>query len=275
MAENNPPLSALDGGAVKGLDATVAAAIAQALKRPLAIVPFESKHEMESTLAQEVNAMLSSGVCDLASGYPLFASDLGAPSRPTARVPDHPGAARRPLRPWVALQPLSPTAPYHAVALGLVVRDAAREQATLAEPGDARIGAVGGTMAGTIVSLYRNGRLRPQLVSLSQNEDALAELEAGRIDAALVALDRLDAWRLRNPGTALRRAAYLHPLRINIGFVARNDAADVLAAADRVIGAALADGTLSRWSAQNGVTWVAPGEPRVTAAIGIRELVGE
>ena len=55
------------------------------------------------------------------------------------------------------------------MAMGLVVRDPAREGATLADPGDARIGAVTGTLAGTAVSMYRNGRLRKQVVSLSQN----------------------------------------------------------------------------------------------------------
>ncbi len=275
MAEDNPPLSYRARGEDRGLDVRVARAIADALGRKLQIVFFESKYEHESTLSHEVNALLSSGVCEMASGFALLATDLGAPTRPTARVPDYPGAKRPPLRPWVPLGTLVGSRPYHAMAMGLVVRDPSRQGATLADPGDARIGVVTGTLAGTAVSLYRNGKLRPQIVSLAQNEDVLEQLEAQRFDAALVPLDRLDAWRIAHPATALRRAAYIHPLRINIGFVARSEATELIAAADKVIEGALGTGDLQRWSEESGTTWIAPAEPRVGTAIGLADLVRE
>ena len=275
MAEDNPPLSWRAKGEMRGLDVRIARAIADELHRPLAIVPFESKYEADSTLSQEVNALLSSDVCQMASGFALIASDLGAPARPTARVPDYPGAKRPPLRPWIKLGSLAPSRAYHAAAMGLVVRDAARASATLAEPGDARIGVVTGTLAGTAASLYRNGKLRAQLVSVAQNEDVLALLEAGRFDATLVPLDRLDAWRLTHPATLLRRAAYVHPLRINIGFVARAESAELLEAADRVIARALADGDLQRWSADSGASWIEPAEPQVRASFSLPDLMRE
>jgi ABC-type amino acid transport substrate-binding protein len=273
MAENNPPLSYRVAGDSRGLDVRVAEAIATELHRALEVVPFESKYEHESTLSQEVNALLSSGVCDMASGFALLAGDLGPPGRPTARVPDYPGAKRPPQRPWVPLGTLVASRPYHAMAMALVVRDPARQTATLADLGDARIGVVSGTLAGTAVSLYRNGKLRDRIVSLAQNQNVLEELEAGQFDATLVALDRLDAWRLAHPGSMLRRAAYTHPLRINIGFVAL--AAELVAAADRAIGRAAANGDLQRWSEQTGTTWVAPVEPAVAATIGLPDLVRE
>ena len=275
MAEDNPPLSWRAGTEDRGLDVQVARAIAKALDRDLRVVFFESKYERESTLAHEVNALLSSGVCELASGYALLATELGPPTRPTAKTPDYPGAKRRPLRPWVPLGTLVATRPYHAAAMGLVVRDAARQTATLAEPGDARIGIVTGTVAGTAASLYRNGRLRPQLVTLAQNEDVLEALEAGRVDAALVMFDRYDAWRIAHPQSALRRAAYVHPLRINVGFVARAESAPTVAVADRVIDAARASGELQRWSEASGATWIAPVEPAVGPAIGLPDLMRE
>ena len=275
MAEDNPPLSYRAEGQDRGLDVRVAQAVADALRRRLRVVFFESKYEADKNLTHEVNALLSSGVCDMASGFALMANDLGPPSRPTARVPDYPGAKRPPQRPWVPLGTLVPSRPYHAMAMGLVVRDPARQGATLADPGDAKIGVVTGTLAGTAVSMYRNGKLRPQIVTLSQSQDVLEQLEARRFDATLVPLDRLDAWRLAHPGTPLRRAAYTHPLRINIGFVARSDAPDVIGAADKVIGDALANGDLQRWSEQGGTTWVAPAEPRVTPAIGLAEVLRE
>ncbi len=275
IAEDNPPLSYQVKGESRGLDVRLARALAEELKRELRIVPFESKLEGETTLSQEVNALLSSGVCDIASGFSLLAGDLGPAGRPTSRVPDYPGAQRRPLRPWVPLGTLVPSLAYHAMAMGLVVRDAARAGATLAEPGDARIGVVTGTLSGTAVSMFRNGKLRPQIVSLSRTENVLEQLEAQRFDATLVALDRLDAWRLAHPDTALRRTAYLHSFRINIGFVARSDAPEVLAAANRVIERSLASGELQRWAAETGTTWIAPASPQVSGPFTLAELARE
>jgi ABC-type amino acid transport substrate-binding protein len=273
VAENNPPLSYEVKDELRGLDVRVAQAIADAQQRPLKLVPFESKYEADSTLSQEVNALLSSRVCDMASGFALMTTDLGAPARPTARVPDHPGAPPPPKRPWVPLGTLAPSKAYHTMAMTLVVRDPARAQATLAEPGDARIGVVGGTMSGTAVSIYRNGKWRSQLVSLRQDQDALAELEAGRIDMTLTPLDRLDAWRLAHAGTPLRRTAYLHPLRINIGFVGLAENAALLAAANDVIDRARASGDLARWTAEAGATWVPPADPEVAGPIGLPDLM--
>lgn len=275
MAENNPPLSYEGKGEIRGLDLRIAQAIAVELERPLKVVPFESKYEAESSLAHEVNALLSSGVCELASGFPLLAGDLGPATRPTARVPDYPGAKRRPQRPWVPLGTLVPSLAYHAVAWGLIVREASRESATLAKPGDARIGVIAGTMTGSVVMLYRNGKLRPQLVNMSQNQDALEQLEGGKIDATLSSLDRYDAWRLEHPASAVRRAAYVHPLRINVGFVSRSDSPEVMAAANRVISRSLTDGELQRWAGAAGTTWIAPSEPQVSGPIGLMDLVRE
>ena len=275
VAENNPPLSYQAGKETRGLDIRLAQAIAAELDRPLKLIPFESKFEADSALTHEVNALLSSGVCELASGFPLLASDLGAATRPTARVPDYPGAKRPPLRDWVPLGTLMPSKAYHAVALGLLVRDGARTSATLGSPGDARIGVTAGTLAGTAVTLYRGGRLRPQLVSLSRDQDALAQLDAGLFDATLASLDRYDAWRLTHPDTLVRRAAYVHPLRINIGFVALAGQTQTLAAADRVITRALGDGDLQRWSDASGTSWIVPADPQVGRAIGLPDLLSE
>lgn len=275
VAENNPPLSYMVKEEVRGLDVRIAQATADELKRPLKLVPFESKYENETTLSQQVNAMLSSNVCEIASGFPLIAGDVGPPSRPTARVPDYPGAPRPPQRAWVPLGTLAPTRAYHAVALTLIVRDASRQTATLADPGDARIGVTAGTMTGTLVTLFRNGKLRAQSVGVAQNEDALALLEVGKFDATMVSLDRFDAWRIAHPSSTLRRTGYVHPLRINIGFVARAESTEVLAAANRVIDKAIASGELERWTTEVGGSWVPPAEPQVSGPIGLPDLMRE
>ena len=280
IAEENAPLSLKVKGQpatqnMQGLDVRVAQAIATELGRELKLIPFESKYEQETSLAHEVNAMLSSGVCDLASGYVLLKSELGAPTRPTARVPDHPGAPRPPLRQWIALSTLAGSAAYHSAALGVVVREPGKPVATLADLSGMKVGAVVGTFEGTALALYRGGLLKRDIVSVSRGKEVLDMLQAGTLDASLVPVDRFDAWRAVNPNHQLRRESYVHAVRINIGFVARADASDILAAANKVITTARANGELQRWTADAGATWTEPGTPNVGEPVGMADLVRE
>ena len=155
MAEDNPPLSYVVKGnpQPQGFDVRVAQAIAAAQARALTNIVFESKFEQESTLSQEVNALLASGVCDLASGFPLIASDLGPPSRPTARVPDYPGAPRRASHAWIPLVPLAATQAYHAATLAVVTRDSALNVERLDDLRASRVGATAGSMAGALLMM--------------------------------------------------------------------------------------------------------------------------
>ena len=86
MSEDNAPLSYIVKGESRGLDVRLAQAVAVELGRPLKVVSFESKYDQDSTLSQEVNAMLSSDVCDIASGFSMLATDLGPPTRATPRT---------------------------------------------------------------------------------------------------------------------------------------------------------------------------------------------
>jgi ABC-type amino acid transport substrate-binding protein len=263
MAEENAPLSYKAAKEARGLDAAVAKTIAAEMGRPLKVVFFETEYDRDKSLAQEINAMLSSAVCDLASGYALFASDLGAPGRAEARTPDFEGAKPRRQRPYIPLQRLASTRAYFAAAMGVVTRDPALRVDSLADLQNLKVGVVTGTLAGTALVLYRNGALREQLVTLSQREDLLAALETGRFDATLTSLTRFDAYRLAHRDTRLARAKYLHPLRINMGFVGLESEPAALAAGSRAIERALASGELARWAKQEGVTWVAPEPPDV------------
>jgi ABC-type amino acid transport substrate-binding protein len=279
-SEDNAPLSMMVKGAasvqgMQGLDVRVALAIAADLGRELKLVPFETKYEQETSLAHEVNALLSSGACDLASGYVLLKSELGPPTRPTARVPDHPGAPRPPLRQWIPLGALAGSQAYHSAALGVVVREPGKPVARLSDLSGRKVGAVVGTMEGTVLSMYRSGLLRPDIVSVSRGKEVLDLLESGSLDASLVPIDRFDAWRAKNPKHQLRRESYVHPLRINIGFVARADAPDVLAAADKVINAARASGELQRWTTEFGATWTEPSSPNIGQPMGFADLTRE
>jgi ABC-type amino acid transport substrate-binding protein len=271
-AEANPPLSYAVNREPRGLDVAVAKAIAAELKRPLELVFFESEYDHDKTLAQEVNALLSSKVCDLASAFALFASDLGAPPRESARAPDYEGAKPRRQRPFIPLSRLAGSRAYYAMAMGVITRDPALRVDTLADLQNSTVGAVTGTMAGAALMFYRNGILQARLITLSQREDLLAALEAGRFDATLTPLSKYDAYRLAHPDTRLARAKFIHPLRINMGFVGLENETAVLSAANRAIERALANGDLKRWAEESGATWIAPEPPDIQPAIGIGSL---
>jgi len=282
MAADNGPLSWLQDGQPQGLDVRIAQALAGTLGRELRLVPFESAYEKESSLAQEVNALLSSGVCELASGFPLLAADLGAPARPSARTPDHPGAKRKRDRPFVPLGAMGASRAYQGTALGLVLRDpdwAVRSLADVAAQAQRRVGVVSGTLAGTLLAGWHQGALRPQMVSLGQREDPWAALATGRIDALLLPLPQWDAWRRahRDDGqpAGLHLAAWRQPLGLNLGFVARDTQADLLRALNGVLASALTTGELATWAEAEGLSWTAPTQPEVSGGFSVAALMSD
>lgn len=276
-AEDNPPLSYATQKQPRGLDIRIGQAVAAELGREFRWLPFESAYEKETQLTHEVNALLSSGLCDAASGFPLVKGDLGEPSRPTAKTPDHPGAKRKRERPYVALGALVASRGYLAATLGVAQRDGTRTVNGLGDLRDAgaRIGVVTGTLAGSLAQGWRHGALRPQLVSYGHRDDVFAELAAGRVDAVLAPLALLDGWRVAHPGTPLAAAAWRKPIGINLGFVTLAPASEVRAAIDAVIGRALADGSLARWAAEEGVSFTPPVAPDVSGGIGLAALIND
>lgn len=273
IAEGNEPLSYLHQGRPKGLDVRIAQAIAAEMGRELRIVAFETEFERESTLAREVNALLSANVCELASGFPLLKEDLGAPTG-SARTPDHPGAKRRRERPFIALQQLAASAPYQGMALVVVLRrDAARNVQRLSDLKGLRIGNVAGTLSSGLLLMYRHGLLKADLVSMPQRGESVFQLmQAAKLDAGLVAAGLYDAWKLEHPDSTFVLTEYRRPLGINLGFVAVPHGADALRAATRVIERAMGNGELAKWAAEEGVSWMKPTAPAVSRAPSLIEL---
>lgn len=284
LAEDNAPLSYWAGGQARGLDVRIAEAVAARLQRPLTLVPFETAFEKESTLTHEVNALLSSGVCEAAGGFPLLRDDLGAPSRPSARVPDHPGAPRRRERPYVPLGELVASRAYLAAALGLVERVAAADapppSTTLggfAAEGTRRLGVTTGTLAGSTAMLWRQGALKSRLVAVGQRDDLLAQLarpDAG-FDAALVPLALFDGWKRLHPQAPLAVSSWRRPIGVNLGFVSLQGRSDLQQALDAVIAEALASGQLARWATAEGVSYTPPTAPEVSRGPSLRELAAD
>lgn len=285
VAADNPPLSHLVDGQPRGLDVRIAQAAASALGRPLKVVAFETSYEKESTLTHEVAALLASGVCDAVSGFPLVTGEFGAPTRPTARTPDYPGAKRRRDRPFITLQAMSPSRGYIGSALGAVVPAGAPPLDRLPDLGSRKLGTVAGTVGSMVAMGWKFGALRNQVVNLNQRENPLDELArlpvgnapaaAPRFDAVMTPLALFDGWRLQHPGATLVAAGWRRSLGVNLGFVTLASDATVRPALDAVITRARDDGSLARWAVEEGATWVPPETPDVGRMPSMLQLVAE
>lgn len=272
MAEDNPPFSMARKGQVAGFDVKLAEAVARELGRDLKLMPFEPEVEKEAMLTHEVNAMLSAGLCDLASGFPLLASDLGPPTRERFKTPDHPGAKPPRERPFVPLGTLVPSQPYQGTALVIVQRAGAPAAASLGDLKGRKVAAVAGTLEGTLVAMYAGGALAKDMVSLGQREDVWTALESGRVDALMVPSAAFDTHRARKPGTTLE-AGPARPLGINLGWVALSPKAELLEAVNRVVARASASGELQGWARESGLSWQAPSLPAVAGSLSLAGLL--
>ncbi|OYU10593.1 MAG: hypothetical protein CFE38_16470 [Comamonadaceae bacterium PBBC1] len=273
VSEDSPPQSSVRKGKATGLDVRLAQAIATAAGRELQIVPFETEFEKESTLAHEINALLSSGQCDLVSGFPLLKADLGPASRPSARVPDHPGAKRKRDRPYIPLGELVASAPYQANTLSVVQNVKQAPVNTLMDLKDRKTGAVTGTLAGTLISIYRQGVLRPNMVTLSQRENAWTALESGRVDSLLMPTSAYDAYKLQHTDTQWVLASFQRPIGLNLGFVTLATAPrQLLDVTNQVIAQTIQDGRMLMWAKQEGLSWSAPRAPDVSTGPTLASL---
>lgn len=272
MAEDNPPFSQAHKGRVTGFDVRLADAVARELGRELKVVPFEPEVEKEAMLTHEVNALLSAGLCDLASGFPLLASDLGPPTRERFKTPDHPGAKPQRERPWIALGTLVTSEPYQGTALVIVQRAGAPVVASLGDLKGRKVAAVAGTLEGTLVAMYGGGVLAKDMVSLGQREDLWAALEGGRVDALMVPSAAFDAFLVRRPGTHLQ-AGPARPLGINLGWVALSSKVQLLDAVNRVVARTALSGEQQAWAREAGLSWQAPSQPAVTGTLSLAGLL--
>jgi hypothetical protein len=282
VSADNPPLSHWVGQQPRGLDLRIAQATADALGRPLKVLPFETSFEKESSLAREVSALLSAGLCDAASGFPLLAGDFAASAGDTARTPDYPGAKRKRERPFIALQSMAPSRAYFSAALGVVLPAGAPPLDRLGDLGERRIGVVSGTLGGAVAMGWKQGALRSRLVSLGQRENPLDELSTApavgatrRFDGVLLPLALFDGWMVQHPRAPLVAAGWRRSIGVNLGFVTLASDTTVRPTLDAVITRALADGSLARWAAEEGVTWSAPSQPEVTRGPNLADLTSD
>ncbi len=265
LDEDLPPLSMHHSGKpASGFDVALAEAIAQKLGRSLEIQWFESKLDEDSSPALETNALLSDGRCSLVGGYALTTDSLVVPGLKTAKLPDFDGATGPDHRRRVALGVLSPSDPYIYSALTVVLspKAAGHRIAGIGDLAGLRIGIESGTLADALLMTFDKGRLIDNITHLvPTRDDLLGTLERGDLDATLVDLRRLDAYRAGHPDTKLKASGYFYPIGVNRGYVGLASDPALLAEVNKVLSGLLADGTVARLAEAAGVSFLAPREP--------------
>ncbi len=137
------------------------------------------------------------------------------------------------------------------------------------------MGAVAGTLEGTLISMYRGGYLHTSMVSMGQREDAWAALDTGRVDAMLMTSTAVDARRLLQPASPVQLTDFQRSLGINLGFVALQGQTALLDATNRVITRSQTSGDLQRWATEAGLRLLPPAQPDVTSTLSLPALMAD
>jgi ABC-type amino acid transport substrate-binding protein len=277
LDEDLPPLSAHHRGKPDGgFDVALAGAIAEKLDRPLKIQWFESKLDEDSSPALEANALLSDGRCSLVGSYALTKDSLVVPGVKTAKLPDFEGATiadRRGRR--VPLGVLTPSQPYLysplTIALGAKVID--RRMAGIGDLAGLRIGIESGTLADAVLMTFDNGRLIDNITHLVPGrDDLLGALDRGDLDATLLDLRRLDAYRAGHPDGKITGSGYYYPIGVNRGYVGLDSDPALLAAVNKALSDLQGSGTIAGLARTAGLTYLPPREPAILGDVWLKVL---
>jgi ABC-type amino acid transport substrate-binding protein len=265
LDENLPPVSVHRRGKPEsGFDVLLAEAVAKLLQRPLSIQWFESKLDEDSSPALEANALLSDGRCSLLAGYPLTKDSLVVPGVKTAKLPDFEGATSDDHRRRVTLGVLAPSRPYIYSPLTVVLGSKARDRhiGGLGDLAGLRIGIESGTLADAILMNFDKGRLIDQITHLVPGrDDLLGALERGELDATLLDMRRLDAYRAIHPDSNLVATGYYYPIGANRAYVGLASDPALIAAVNRALSNLETNGTIEQFARTSGLAYLQPREP--------------
>lgn len=280
LDEDLPPLSAHHRGKPdSGFDVALAAAIAAQLGRPLSIQWFESKLDEDSSPALEANALLSDGRCSLVGSYALTKDSLVVPGVKTAKLPDFEGATRDDRRRRVPLGVLTPSQPYLysplTIALGAKAAEKTHDRhiGGIGDLAGLRIGIESGTLADAILMTFDNGRLIDDITHLVPGrDDLLGALERGDLDATLLDLRRLDAYRAAHPDSRIAVSGYYYPIGVNRGYVGLASDPALLVAVNKALTDLQAAGTVAGLAQAAGLTYLPPREPAILGDVWMKIL---
>jgi ABC-type amino acid transport substrate-binding protein len=277
LDEDLPPLSAHHRGKPdSGFDVALAGAIAEQLGRPLKIQWFESKLDEDSSPALEANALLSDGRCSLVGSYALTKDSLVVPGVKTAKLPDFEGATiadRRGRR--IPLGVLTPSQPYLysplTIALGVKASD--RRIAGIGDLAGLRIGIESGTLGDAVLMTFDHGRLIDNITHLVPGrDDLLGALDRGDLDATLLDLGRLDAYRAAHPDSRIKGSGYYYPIGVNRGYVGLDSDPALLTAVNKALSELQAAGTVAGLAQTAGLTYLPPREPAILGDVWLKIL---
>jgi mono/diheme cytochrome c family protein len=275
LAENGGAMSYSHGKKTGGLDLAVSTLIAEKLGVGLKVTWFESEEEEESNPVDELNALLTHGLCDLSASFPLYAPALEQGPGKTSLLPDYRGKPREDRWLHIKLGRLIASRPYRASPLVVVLGPNAKktEIRSLRDLAGMQIIAEEGTLPGAIALNYGAGALRDNLTLVPPGRATLRRLETGKFDAAFVELEKFDGYRLRKPDTKLSLSSYQHSMMFNMGFVALEKSQALITAVNAILKDALADGRIAALAKANKVSYRAPRLPTIRLAIRPVDLI--
>jgi ABC-type amino acid transport substrate-binding protein len=265
LEANSAPFST-DSGPRHGLDYDVAALVAEALRRPLAVHWFSASADDDFPAPLQANWLLSRGACQLIGGYPLARDGLGA--APVTELP--PSESGGPPV-GVRLHTLAASLPYLSLPLTLI--------SALGDTPVARLDAVAGrrlavereSLADAIALVYGGGQLQRRIQRLRFDGDAIFQLlETRAADFAFIEQHRFEVYRSRVPTTRLRETGYRHVLAVNTGFAGIAPA--LLHEVDRALQRLMTAGRIAAIVEAYGLSYTVPGTPAVLPPLTPRLL---
>ena len=267
LDEDRPPFSSHHRGKPgNGFDVVLAQAVAERLGRPLKIQWFESKLDEDSSPQLEANALLSDGRCSLVGGYALTRDSLVVPGVKTAKLPDFEGATRDDRRRRIELGTLAPSKPYvySPITVVLAAKARGRKINGIGDLSGLRLAIESGTLGDAILMSFEKGRLIDNITHLVPGrDDLLGALDRGDYDATLLDLARYDAYRVAHPDTGLSASGYYYPIGANRGYVTLASDAALLAAVNKALADLQAEGKITDFAKEAGLTYLPPREPAI------------
>jgi ABC-type amino acid transport substrate-binding protein len=277
LQADDAPLSSRHTDPPRGFDVALAGLIAERLGRPLAIQWFITRDDPDSNPVTEADALLSDGHCALVAGYPLVADKLGRPRAATGKLPPFDGAKPEDRGRWISLGQLAATRAYRfdGITVALAPADAEHSVHSLADLAGLKLGVEIHGLPDLIAMTYRQGELAGQVVHFDRSTELFAQLESGKIDAALVDQRECDAWRLAHPETRVVPTTYWHSIGFNIGYVGLSTDAALIERVDTVVAELLARGKLNGIARASGMTYLPPRTPDVSPGLALGALSGD
>lgn len=266
LEQESPPYSTIDGG----IDNAVALLVADAMGLPLIIRWYETDSGDEGNPALQVNALLSSGQCELAGGFALAQNNFANPGQRQFSVQATAGE-----RQLVDLQPLAPSLPYHAQVFTLVwpAKTSAPPPTSLDDLLGLSILVEENSVADLILMTHGGGTLRKSIRHLKAGGDTLLKtLSTGSADGAWLAQHHFENWLQRHHDSPLQASGLVYGFGINLGFATLKSNQQLLERLDEILIELMDEGGVELLFAAQGLTYSAPQRPYLMPPLSARLL---